>query len=413
MCWLWLVAALIWAPAVTAAEIQVPAQPGALSLAVAAAAAGDVLVLAPGVHRGGVVLDKPGLTLRGETGATVDGGGAGTVIRIVAADVAVRGLLVRNSGIRQEEVDSAIFADRGADNAIIDGNRVEHSLFGIALRGARGAVARRNTVLGRTDLRTNDRGDSFSVWNATGARVEDNRASGGRDGIRCTASRDNVFSGNRFQGVRFAVHTMWGDGATVVDNRSDGNDLGFALMYSHVLTARGNVSAGDRDYGMLLNSADRSVFDGNRVTGAGKCVFIYNANNNRFVGNRFEGCAIGIHFTAGSEGNRFTANAFVANRTQVMYVGTRALDWSADGRGNYWSDNPAFDLDGDGIADAAYRPNDVVDRIVWAVPAAKLLLNSPAVAVVRYAQNQFPAVTPGGVVDSAPLMQAPVMEAAP
>lgn len=398
-------AVLLWCPAAVAAEARVPAEPGALAGAVAAAQPGDVLVLAPGIHGGGIVLDKAGMVVRGEAGVVVDGGGTGTVIRVTAPDVTVRGLLVRNSGIRQEDIDAAIYVDRGADRAVIEGNRVENSLFGIALRGPRDAVARGNVVAGRTDLHTNDRGDAFSVWNAPDSRVEDNQASGGRDGIRCTASRGNVFTGNVFTGVRFGVHYMWTDGGTVSDNRSVGNDLGFALMYSHAIIARNNVSAGDRDYGMLLNSADRSRFEGNVAKGAGKCVFIYSATNNKFLGNRFEGCAVGVHFTAGSEGNRFSGNAFIANRTQVMYVGTRALDWSVDGRGNYWSDNPAFDLDGDGIADAAYRPNDVVDRIVWAVPTAKLLLNSPAVAVVRYAQNQFPAVTPGGVIDSAPLMR--------
>ncbi len=93
--------------------------------------------------------------------------------------------------------------------------------------------------------------------------------------------------------------------------------------------------------------------------GPEKCVFIYNANKNRFRDNWFEGCEIGIHFTAGSEGNEITGNAFVNNRNQVKYVGTRYLDWSKGGRGNYWSDNPAFDLNGDGIADNAYRPNDL------------------------------------------------------
>ena len=100
-------------------------------------------------------------------------------------------------------------------------------------------------------------------------------------------------------------------------------------------------------------------------------------------------------------------NAFIDNQTQVKYVGTRSIDWSVKGRGNYWSDNPAFDLNGDGIADAAYRPNDLVDRVVWAYGAAKLLLNSPVVEVLRWAQSQFPALHPGGVVDSAPLMTPP------
>jgi len=87
-------------------------------------------------------------------------------------------------------------------------------------------------------------------------------------------------------------------------------------------------------------------------------------------------------------------------------------EWSAAGRGNYWSDNPAFDLNGDGIADTAYRPNDIVDQVVWRYPAAKLLLNSPAVQLVRWAQAEFPNLHPGGVVDSAPLMRPPVVSAA-
>ncbi|HXZ15588.1 MAG TPA: nitrous oxide reductase family maturation protein NosD, partial [Roseiarcus sp.] len=51
-----------------------------------------------------------------------------------------------------------------------------------------------------------------------------------------------------------------------------------------------------------------------------------------------------------------------------------------------------------------YRPNDLMDQVIWRAPAAKMLLNSPAVQVVRWAQSQFPAVHPGGVIDSAPLM---------
>jgi nitrous oxidase accessory protein len=191
----------------------------------------------------------------------------------------------------------------------------------------------------------------------------------------------------------------------VSGNVSFGNHIGFALMYSSRLSVRDNLSEDDREHGLLLNYANDSVVIGNVVRRSEKCVFIYNANKNRFERNWFEGCAVGIHFTAGSERNAITGNAFMRNRTQVMYVGTRSLDWSVDGRGNYWSDNPAFDLDGDGIADTAYRPNDIIDRVEWTYPVAKLLVNSPAVQTIRWAQSQFPALHPGGVIDSAPLMR--------
>ena len=86
---------------------------------------------------------------------------------------------------------------------------------------------------------------------------------------------------------------------------------------------------------------------------------------------------------------------------------TRAVEWSSEGRGNHWSDNSGYDLDGDGIADQAYRPNDLVDQIVWRHPLALLLLNSPATQLLRWAQSTFPGLTPGGVRDSFPLMSPP------
>ena len=112
-------------------------------------------------------------------------------------------------------------------------------------------------------------------------------------------------------------------------------------------------------------------------------------------GNRIEGCEIGIHFTGGSADNEITGNAFVGNRTQIKFVSTRDHVWS----GNYWSDHAAYDVNGDGIADQAFRPNDAMDQVLWTQPSAKLLLGSPAVQLVRWAQSEFPALLSGGIVD--------------
>ncbi len=66
-----------------------------------------------------------------------------------------------------------------------------------------------------------------------------------------------------------------------------------------------------------------------------------------------------------------------------------------------------FDLNDDGISDQAYRPNGLVDQILWKYPTAKLLLGSPVMQILRWVQSEFPAIHPGGVRDSAPLMVAP------
>lgn len=380
---------------------------GSLQRAIEQATPGDRLLLQEGVYAGSILIDRT-LQLLGSVGSIVDGQGMGRVVTVAAADVVVRGVTVQHSGTSLATEDSGIFVTSDGDRALIDGNQLQHNLIGVYLKGPDNAVVRGNDITGSTDPHVNDRGNGVQLWNTPGSVVEDNDIRYGRDGIFVTTSRNNVFRGNRLRDLRFAIHYMYTNDSEVSDNHSTGNHVGYALMYSDRLQISSNVSDGDRDRGMFFNYANHSEIKGNRVTGgAEKCVFIYNANVNRFHGNTFTDCQVGIHFTAGSERNQVYENAFVNNRTQVKYVGTRHIEWSLDGQGNYWSDNMAFDLDNDGVADQAYRPNDLVDQIVWRHPMAKLLLNSPAVQVLRWAQSEFPALHPGGVSDSAPLMALP------
>lgn len=396
-----------------AGERAVTPGAGSLQRAIEQAAPGDRLELEAGVYEGAVLIDRP-LVLVGTVSSIIDGGGAGRVITVAAPDVVVRGVTVRNSGASLATEDSGIFVTAEGDRAVIENNHLEHNLIGVYLKGPEKAIVRGNVIVGSTDPHVNERGNGVQLWNTPGSVVEDNDIRYGRDGIFVTTSRDNSFRGNRLRDLRFAIHYMYTNNSEVSGNRSTGNHIGYALMFSDRIRVVNNISDGDRDRGLFLNYANHSEIEGNRVSGGtAKCFFIYNANVNRIHNNYFADCQIGIHFTAGSERNEVYENAFVNNRTQVKYVGTRYIEWSLNGRGNFWSDNPAFDLDDDGIADQPYQPNDLVDQIVWRHPLAKLLLNSPAVQVLRWAQSEFPALHPGGVTDSAPLMSVPVQRQNP
>ena len=388
-------------------------------------------MLSAGIHAGPVTLDRA-LTLRGEPGAVLDGGGEGSVVTVTAPGVTIAGLTIRGSGSDRAAMDAGVVLTKGARGALVEGNTFVDNLHGVRLQGSPDATVRGNAITGRTG-RQADAGNGVMIWNAPGALIEDNDIRFGRDGIFTRVSKRDVFRGNRFEKTRFAIHYMYTNDSVIEDNVSIDNTVGYAIMFSDRLKIVGNVSDGDRDHGLMLNSSNRSEIRGNRVTGrqlpaarwltfsqgadddmapaadtpihAGgdrigpeKCLFIFNANKNIIEDNRFEGCGIGIHFTAGAEGNAVAGNAFIGNQTQVKYVGTRHLDWSADGRGNYWSDNPAFDLDGDGIADAAYRPNDIIDRVMWTAPQARLADDQPrrpgdplgAVPLPRHAPRRRP-----------------------
>ncbi|KGD89283.1 carbohydrate-binding protein [Achromobacter sp. RTa] len=395
-------------PGAAAAAVHALAPGADLAQAIAAAEAGDVLRLAPGTYAGGIVIDKP-LTLEGpgDRSAIIAGTRQGRTLWVKAQDVSLRNLTVTRSGLSLSDMDAGIFLDRTAHRARVESNDILDNLVGVHVWGPTDAMVRGNRIVGNKELRVAERGNGVTLWNTPGTRILDNDISAGRDGIFVNTSKQNTFSGNRFHDLRYAVHYMYTNDSEISGNVSTGTDVAYAIMYSHRLIVRDNVAQDSREQGLMLNYANHSRITNNSVDRAAKCVFIYNANRNVFQDNQFSNCDIGVHFTAGSEGNRISGNAFVNNRNQVKYVGTRTLDWSVDGRGNYWSDNTAFDLDGDGIADTAYRPNDVVDQLLWRAPAARILLNSPSITIVRWAQSQFPAILPGGVLDSAPLMKPP------
>lgn len=388
-----------------AAEREVMPGRGSLAAAIAGAEPGDVLKLTDGAYAGPVTVDRS-LTIAGPRKAVVDGQGLGSVMTISAPDVTLTGFTVTGSGRVNQELDAGVKILQGADRARIEGLLVTGNMHGIDVHGGRDAAVVANEIVGTNSPRMNERGNGIYVWNSPGTLLEGNVIRYGRDGIFSNASADSVYRGNVMRDLRFAVHFMYTRNTEVSGNVSIGNHLGFAIMFSNRAKILNNLSLGDREHGLMLNYANNADVTGNLVRGGTKkCLFIYNAHKNLIWDNRFEGCGIGIHFTAGSEKNVLTGNAFIANREQVRYVGTRNMEWSHEGKGNFWSDHPAFDLDGDGIADSFYRPNDLMDQILWSQPAASLLIGSPAVQLVRWSQRDFPATLPGGVRDSAPLMR--------
>ncbi|WP_314260563.1 nitrous oxide reductase family maturation protein NosD [Cardiobacterium hominis] len=398
-------------PAPPPHQKEITLQPGDdLQAALDAAQPGDHITLAPGTWQGNYTINIP-ITLSGsKNGDTIlDGGGKGKVLHLKAPDSTIEHLTVRHSGNSQFDMDSGIFADRKAARAHIHHNRAENNLFGLYIWGPENALVEHNTVIGQNEGRVNDRGNAIQIWKSPHTIIRDNTLSGGRDGIYVTNSKYNLFENNTMRNMRFGVHYMYTEDSEVAHNHTENLESAYVIMFSNRITVRDNSGQDSREHGLMLNAVNDAKIHGNHIERANKCVFLYNANRNAFHDNHFENCILGIHSTAGSTDNQNYRNSFIDNQTQVMYVGTRYHEWSHDGQGNYWSDNSAFDLNGDGIADLPYRPNNILDQVLWRAPNAKILINSPAAQLLKYAQQQFPAIHPGGVVDSYPLMNPPTV----
>ncbi|OOG23731.1 copper-binding protein [Thioalkalivibrio denitrificans] len=413
--------ALFWAGSVSAADTPLRVAPGQLATALADAQPGAWLHLESGTHGGGVRVEVP-LRLTAESDAVLDGDGQGRVLVVAAPDVVIQGLTLRNDGADLTAMDAAIFVEKQAERVRLIGNRIHARGFGIWLDGAPHAVVADNRISGDTALRSQDRGNGIHLFNVNHAVVAGNIVWEARDGIYIDVSNHNRLLGNTLHDQRYGIHYMFSHHNEVMGNRTRDNRAGFALMASRHLTVVGNRAMGDENYGFLLNDITYSTIESNTAIGIrhgttpgtggqtiagaeGKALFVYNSQHNTIRDNLLAGTDIGVHLTAGSEGNRIYNNALVNNRSQVMYVATRQQEWSVDGRGNYWSDYVGWDLSGDGLGDVPHEPNDSVDRLLWKYPMARVLMNSPAIQLLRWVQRTFPVLRPPGVKDSAPLMR--------
>ena len=419
---LFLLSALLAATPVAATEHRATPDGLPLQQVIAQAAAGDRVVVAAGLYRGGVVIDRP-LTLLGEPGAIVDAEGVGDVIRVAATDVTIRNLTLRNSGFNLTHMNAAVHGTRGAHRLTVEGTTMEGNAFGLWLWHSEEVRFHHNTIRGNTHYASQDRGDGIRLFNVTDGVFSHNQVWDTRDGIYVDTSRNLEFSHNLFHDLRYGIHYMFAHDGKILHNRTYNTRSGYALMMSRNLEVIGNRSFNDKNYGMLLNFITYSTIEENYVTGVtgwagsaemehgvvlgaeGKAVFIYNSLHNTIRRNTFAESEIGIHLTAGSERNAIYHNTFINNQFQVKYVASRQAEWSHEGKGNYWSDYLGWDLDGDGIGDQPYEPNDGIDKLLWRYPLAKMLMNSPAIQTLRWVQHQFPILRSPGVKDSFPLMR--------
>lgn len=380
--------------------------------------------LAEGHYRGNFRISSPA-TIECHKHAIIDGMGQGNALLIDAENVSLNGCTLRNAGSNLTDMNAAVFVTARSHNTTIRQNHIRGKGFGIWVDGARQVKLLDNTIRGDDSVRSQDRGNGIHLYAVQNALVQGNRIEKTRDGIYIDTSNHNHLDNNVISDLRYGIHYMFSNNNRVTNNHTRNTRTGYALMQSRKLTVTGNTSENDQNYGILMNYITYSTLQHNNVSGVrsgssgnnqidgaeGKALFIYNSVFNEISANHFSNSSLGIHLTAGSEDNKIFSNAFINNEQQVKYVATRTQEWSDKGRGNYWSDYLGWDRNADDIGDISYEPNDNIDRLIWMYPQMRLLLNSPAIELLRWVQQAFPVVKSPGVKDSFPLMTPALTEA--
>jgi nitrous oxidase accessory protein len=350
----------------------------------------------PGVYAAPVVIRHP-MRIEGGGAVTIDGGGRGTVVRIEASGVVLRGLVLRASGTNHDTVDAGISV-AGSGN-VIEENRIEDCLFGIDLAQSDENVVRRNTIHSK-HLAMGVRGDAIRLWYSFRNQVLENEISDVRD-VVVWYSADNRIAGNRVSNSRYALHTMYASRNFIEDNEYRNNMTGIFLMYSDGVEVRRNRilgAQGATGVGVGFKESSDVVLEGNTIVYCANGIYLdvspYDPEtSNRFQGNLLAYNGVGVLFHTDWQGNLFRENDFRGNFTQVAVRGGGAAMRNLWER-NYWDDYQGFDRDADAVGDTPYELRAYADRIWMEIPPASFFRASPLLEVVDFLDRLAPFSSP-------------------
>jgi parallel beta-helix repeat protein len=386
--------------------------------AVDAAPPNTTVVVPEGSYHDQVTIDSS-ITLRGD-GATLDGGGNGTVVRVTAdrvalVDIGVTGVGNRTTGnisaVNDTAWDATVTAAYGNSDAAVTAHNasglyvsnvtVETPASGFVLRRTPGAVVENVTVNGTANWEDGFMGvvgmhSDIVVQNAT--------VRGGRDGIYLHRADGTVVRDNTFRDDRFGVHLMYTSSTLVADNVARGQEYAGVVVMTN---PEGNAVVGNdvRDAGSGIMMAGSRSYIANNVIANTTRGLSANAGQSRYEHNVVYGNDIGIAAATVLPSNTVTENDFVANDQHATSGPGPLRRYTEDGRGNYWSG--AYDLSTDDAAtlNQPYSPTDTVDGRFHRTDAAVVLRTAPSVRALRSLRGTTPGFRRGSIVDTNPLTE--------
>ncbi|GAA4471141.1 right-handed parallel beta-helix repeat-containing protein [Nibrella saemangeumensis] len=367
------------------------------------AAAGDTVLIHPGVYRErGLVVDKP-LTILGQGYPVLDGQYKGEIFTVQSSDVTIQGLHLQNVGM-VSTIDWAAVKVLEVQRVRVLSNRIRNAYFGVYLSASTNCLVQGNDIAGNPKEEQNT-GNGVHAWKCDNIKINNNQISGHRDGIYFEFVTNSTIQRNLSrQNIRYGLHFMFSHRNAYYYNTFRDNGAGVAVMYTKFVTMRHNVfehNWGGAAYGMLLkdisdSEIEQNIFRTNTIGIHMEGTSRINIKRNQFTENGW-----GVRIQASCNDNTFTGNTFTSNTFDVATNGNTVLNTFVR---NYWDKYEGYDLNKDRIGDVPYHPVSLYSMIIEQMPYGVMLMRSFIVTLLDRAEKVIPSLTPEALVDSQPLM---------
>lgn len=377
-----------------------------ISSAIAAANNGDMIRVEAGTYVENLVVDKS-IRLEGIEIPTIVGSGKGSVISVTAPGITIVGFKIERSGGDLQAEDAGILLESNGNT--VEDNSLSDILFGIYLLHSSDNSIRRNTIVGRQELPSGERGAGLHLWNSPHNTLEDNTITFARDGMYIQSSPGNTIRRNRVSNLRYGLHYMNSDDNKFEDNLFYDNIAGAAIMYSQRIELRRNAFVRNRgfsSFGILFQDCRFCVTEENLILNNAVGLFLEASKDSKFTRNTIAENDVAMQIFSSAEQNTFTQNNFINNLSPLQIVGKSGLTaWQSADAGNYWSDYDGYDLDGDGLGDVPHRICNVFEYLEGNYPRLRIYLNSPAAQSIVVAEKSFPILKGSNEFDPRPLIR--------
>lgn len=372
--------------------------------AVETAQDGDTIRVKSGIYLENSIEIRASITLLGEGWPVIDGQGENEILIIFADDVTVSGLDLRNVGVSYLK-DRAAIRLVECKGAVIQGNQLQDTFFGIYLQKSSHCTIKGNRIRGNADEEYSA-GNAIHVWKANKILIEDNYTAGHRDGIYFEFVDSSQIVGNVSEhNLRYGLHFMFSNQDSYHKNTFRDNGVGVAVMFSKQISMTHNIfedNWGGAAYGILLKEISDGELLHNIFKNNTRGIYAEGTNRLRIQHNDFIDNGWALDIKGNCDQNKIISNNFINNTFEVI---TNSKQNGNTFLSNYWSQYRGYDLNRDGVGDVPHRPVSLFALLVDEIPASSMLLHSFLQRFMEFSEKTFPTLIPERLIDSKPMMK--------
>ncbi|MBT3280553.1 MAG: nitrous oxide reductase family maturation protein NosD [Campylobacteraceae bacterium] len=363
------------------------------------APAGSIIKLQNGTYIGRLNINKPISIIGLGKDVIIKGDGTKDVITITSSNVTLKNIIIKNSGNRIENLDSAVLI-KEVKNCLIKNCTILDSLYGINMMMVDNSKFIGNYITSK-DNDISLKGDAFKIWYCKNNIIENNMIKYSRD-TTLTYSHNNKLINNTFINNRYGTQISLSKNNIIVNNLYKYNSVGLILMGAKdtkVIKNQILSSKGAAGMGIVTKGGENQTFKDNKISFNTHGFYIDTKEEEegmqRYIKyNEISFNKEALHFHAAIKNNTIVGNKIFGNIDDVAkdvrgnFTHKNIIEY------NYWDRYMGFDKNKDNVGDTVHQNMQYASQLWHYNKKVKFFYGSPIMTIIDFLSQLAPFVQP-------------------